>query len=80
MTDERTVLHDPAADPLGAVNLDARRITFGRKDRGNVRGIVGSLTKVIAALELAGIELIGEGSVSTAAGRGVRLKSPPPRH
>lgn len=47
---------------------------------GNVRGIVDSLTKVIAALELAGIELIGEGSVSTAAGRGVRIKSPPPRH
>ncbi len=47
---------------------------------GNVRGIVDSLTKVIAALELAGIELIGEGSVSTAAGRGVRLKSSPPRH
>jgi transcriptional regulator with XRE-family HTH domain len=47
---------------------------------GNVRGIVDSLTKVIAALELAGVELIGEGSVSTAAGRGVRLKSPPAKH
>ena len=43
---------------------------------GNVRGIVDSLTKVVEALELAGIELIGEGSVSTARGRGVRLKVP----
>ncbi len=47
---------------------------------GNVRGVVDSLTKVIAALELAGLELIGEGSVSTTGGRGVRLKVPPPRH
>ncbi|KZX94323.1 transcriptional regulator [Sulfitobacter sp. HI0076] len=45
---------------------------------GNVRGVVDSLTKVVAALEHAGIELIGEGSVSTATGRGVRLKGPPP--
>ena len=44
---------------------------------GNVRGVVGSLTKVVAALDLAGIELIGEGATSTAGGRGVRLKSSP---
>lgn len=47
---------------------------------GNVRGVVDSLTKVVAALELAGVELIGEGSASTSGGRGVRLKVPPPRH
>ena len=47
---------------------------------GNVRGVVDSLTKVVAALELAGIELIGEGSISTASGRGVRLKAPSPKH
>ena len=47
---------------------------------GNVRGVVDSLTKVVAALELAGVELIGEGSISTAGGRGVRLKVTPPRH
>ena len=41
---------------------------------GNVRGVVDSLTKVVAALELAGVELIGEGAASTAGGRGVRLK------
>ncbi|ODN69999.1 helix-turn-helix domain-containing protein [Methylobrevis pamukkalensis] len=47
---------------------------------GNVRGVVDSLTKVVAALELAGVELIADGSASTAGGRGVRLKVPPPRH
>ena len=46
---------------------------------GNVRGVVDSLTKVVAALEHAGVELIGEGSASTAGGRGVRLKVPPPK-
>lgn len=47
---------------------------------GNVRGVVDSLTKVVTALELAGVELIAEGAASTAGGRGVRLKVPPPRH
>lgn len=42
---------------------------------GNVRGIVDSLTKVIAALEVAGIELIHEGEASAAGGRGVRLNA-----
>ena len=42
---------------------------------GNVRGIVGSLTRVIAAIEAAGVELIGENSASPAGGRGVRLKA-----
>lgn len=46
---------------------------------GNVRGVVDSLTKVVAALDRAGIELIGEGAPSTAVGRGVRLKSIPPK-
>lgn len=46
---------------------------------GIVRGVVDSLTKVVAALEFAGIELIGEGMTSTAQGRGVRLRSPPPK-
>tara|TARA_R110000850_G_scaffold191461_6_gene318491 strand:- start:11631 stop:11996 length:366 start_codon:yes stop_codon:yes gene_type:complete len=41
---------------------------------GNVRGVVGSLTKVVEALEVAGVELIGQNSPSAAGGRGVRLK------
>lgn len=39
-----------------------------------VRGNVDSLVKLIAALDSAGIELIDEGAVSSAEGRGVRLK------
>jgi transcriptional regulator with XRE-family HTH domain len=42
-----------------------------------VRGNVESLMKLIAALERAGIELIGEGATSSTGGRGVRLKGPP---
>ena len=39
-----------------------------------IRGNVDSLMKLIAALDLAGIELIGEGAASAGGGRGVRLK------
>ncbi len=44
--------------------------------QGNVKGVVDSLTKVVDALNLAGIELIGEGAQSTGGGRGVRLREP----
>jgi predicted transcriptional regulator len=43
---------------------------------GYVRGVVDTLTKVVAALEREGIELISENSVSHAGGRGVRLRDP----
>lgn len=43
---------------------------------GNVRGVVESLTKVVLALDLAGVELIAEGATSPPGGRGVRLKNP----
>ena len=39
-----------------------------------IRGQVESLMKLIAALEVAGIEVINEGAVSDSGGRGVRLK------
>ncbi|MCR6735551.1 MAG: helix-turn-helix domain-containing protein [Afipia sp.] len=45
---------------------------------GNVRGIVDSLTKVIDALNRAGVELIGDSARSDRGGRGVRLKEPAP--
>lgn len=47
---------------------------------GRVGGTVDSLTKVVAALEALGVELIREGDVSAAGGRGVRLREgrPPP--
>jgi transcriptional regulator with XRE-family HTH domain len=41
-----------------------------------IRGNVDSLTKLIAALDGVGIELIAEGVVSPSGGRGVRLKRP----
>lgn len=44
---------------------------------GNVRGVIDSLTKVVTAFDLAGIELIGENTQSTGQGRGVRFKGVP---
>jgi hypothetical protein len=43
---------------------------------GNVRGVVDTLTKIVAALDAAGIELIADNAPSIAGGRGVRLKAP----
>ncbi|MBL8594988.1 MAG: transcriptional regulator, partial [Devosia sp.] len=43
---------------------------------GTVRGIVETLTKVIEALNAAGVELIGENARSDGGGRGVRLRRP----
>ncbi len=43
---------------------------------GTVRGAVDSLAKVVEVLDLADVELIGEGARSDGRGRGVRLKSP----
>jgi transcriptional regulator with XRE-family HTH domain len=40
-----------------------------------VRGNVDSLMKVVEALETAGVEVIGSDAVSSAGGRGVRLKT-----
>ena len=43
---------------------------------GVVRGVIDSLTKVMAALEAAGVEFINEGATSSGGGRGVRLRKP----
>ena len=43
---------------------------------GNVRGVVESLTRVLTALDAAGVEVIGENAPSVGTGRGVRLKAP----
>jgi transcriptional regulator with XRE-family HTH domain len=45
---------------------------------GNVRGVIDTLTKVVEALDRAGIELIGENATSGGGGRGVRLKTARP--
>lgn len=41
---------------------------------GAIRGNIDSLTKLVAALETAGVELIAEGATTLGLGRGVRLK------
>lgn len=43
---------------------------------GYVRGVIGSLMKVVAALEHAGIELLSDNAPSSGGGRGVRLRDP----
>ncbi|MCF4165004.1 helix-turn-helix domain-containing protein [Zavarzinia compransoris] len=45
---------------------------------GNVRGVVESLTRVVEALDRAGVDLIGDNVPSIGGGRGVRLKAPKP--
>jgi transcriptional regulator with XRE-family HTH domain len=42
--------------------------------QGNVRGVVDTLMKVVAAFDQAGIELIGENATSGGHGRGVRFR------
>ena len=44
-----------------------------------VRGTVDTLTKVIEALNAAGVDLIGDDAPSPGGGRGVRLRRPPDR-
>jgi predicted transcriptional regulator len=41
---------------------------------GNVRGMVDTLTKVVEAIEAAGVELVGNDQPSQGRGRGVRFK------
>jgi transcriptional regulator with XRE-family HTH domain len=43
---------------------------------GVVRGVIDTLTKVVEALDRAGVELIGDNVQSQGLGRGVRLKAP----
>jgi hypothetical protein len=45
---------------------------------GNVRGVVDTLTKVVEALERAGVILIADNAASAGGGRGVRFKEPGP--
>jgi transcriptional regulator with XRE-family HTH domain len=43
---------------------------------GVVRGVIDTLTKVVEALDAAGVELIGDNVRSVGNGRGVRFKAP----
>lgn len=55
-------------------DLSVPTIQRMEQSEGVIRGNVDSLTKLIEALNAAGIELIGEGATSASGGRGVRLK------
>jgi predicted transcriptional regulator len=60
---------------LSGVSLPTiQRMKASKSD--HVRGVVETLTKVVGALEDAGIELIGDSAESRDGGRGVRLKTP----
>jgi hypothetical protein len=53
-----------------------QRSSGWRASDGIIRATVDSLMRLIGALDATGIELIAEGAVSQAGGRGVRLKPP----
>jgi transcriptional regulator with XRE-family HTH domain len=59
----------------GASGLSLPTIQRMEASEGVIRGNVDSLMKLIAALEVAGVELIGVGAISEKGGRGVRLKA-----
>ena len=61
-----------------AAGLSVPTIQRMEASDGVIRGNVDSLMKLVSALDGAGIELINEGSVSTAGGRGLRIKTAAP--
>jgi hypothetical protein len=60
----------------GLAGLSLPTIQRMEASAGTVRGVVESLTKVVDALNHAGVELIGDHVRSEDGGRGVRLKEP----
>lgn len=58
---------------LAGVSLPTIQRMEASRDE-HVRGVIATLTRVVAALDAAGIELIGNGQPSQGRGRGVRLK------
>jgi transcriptional regulator with XRE-family HTH domain len=64
--DQRTLAH--------SAGLSVATIQRMESSEGVVRGNVDSLMKLVAALEQAGVELLGDGRESASGGRGVRLK------
>lgn len=64
--DQRALAH--------AAQLSLPTIQRMEASDGVIRGTVDSLMKLIAALESAGVDLINEGDMSSAGGRGVRLR------
>ena len=59
-----------------AAGLSLPTIQRMETSEGVIRGNVGSLMKLVAALNVLGIELISDNAASQSGGRGVRLKAP----
>ena len=59
----------------GLAGLSVPTIQRMEASDGVVRGNVDSVMRLVAALDAAGLELIGEGAVSQPGGRGIRLKA-----
>jgi len=60
---------------MAGVSLPTIQRMEASKDE-HVRGVVSTLARIIAALDEAGVELIGNEQPSQGRGRGVRLKEP----
>jgi transcriptional regulator with XRE-family HTH domain len=73
----RALLGIDQRELAGRAGLSVPTIQRMEASDGVIRGNVDSLMKLIAALDQAGIELVGEGAASTGGGRGVRLKGVP---
>ena len=70
----RALLGIDQRDLADIAGLSVPTIQRMEASEGVIRGNVDSLMKLISALQGAGLELIGEGAVSTEGGRGIRLK------
>lgn len=60
----------------GLAGVSLATIQRMEASEGNVRGVVETLTKVVEALDAAGVELIGDNQRSEGGGRGLRLREP----
>ena len=71
----RALLGIDQRDLADLSDLSVPTIQRMEASNGVIRGNVDSLMKLVAALDAAGIELIGDGAASLGGGRGVRLKT-----
>jgi hypothetical protein len=72
----RALLNIDQRTLAGLAGLSLPTIQRMEASDGVVRGNLDSLTKLITAIDAAGVELIAEDGVSPSGGRGLRLKTP----
>lgn len=70
----RALLGLDQKDLAAIAGLSVPTIQRMEASEGNVRGVVESLTRVVEAIERAGVELIADGAECRGTGRGVRLR------